>query len=809
MEKFPRSIAAGIFFLTAANISLEIIATRFFAVTQSYHLAFFVLSIAFLGFGAGGCFFYWKSKFSHHTSPSSACVSALFFSLSTLVCVPLMNLFPFDLFELLWAKGRFMNLGWLTLLLGLPFFFSGWTIATVVTAFAPRIRLIYACDLTGAALGAFLPSLLFLPKGDAGSFVLVCLLVATAALFFSLALEKRAIFPGIFLFSIGFIIFILSPRAFQFRLSPYKPLNQALQAVGSKLLLTKWNAISRVDVVSSPSLRFAPGLSLASTSQLPEQLGIFIDGDQPSALTYHEPGETSKLSFLDDLPSSLPFHLLSSPSILVIEPRGGLEILSSIYHKARKIKVIESNPAIPNLLRRELKDKGGKIIADERIEVLVSFPRAAIRQDKEFYDLIILAQPDIFAATGTGLASLQEDNLHTRESFIQILNRLTPGGILVATSFLLPPPRTELRLLATMVESMEAVGLAPKKSLVILLSWGTVTFISKKGPFSPEEIAKAKSWAQPRLFSLAYFPGITSSGGINPLENEAFPLQFISELLDPFKRHLLYRKYLFEIRPASDNRPFFQNSIKLSRLRETYHAFNKKILPLLQGGALYPLLLGQVTLMSSILLLFPLVRLGKKTTPSEKRKAFRFVLPYFVFIGAGFMTFEVWLIQKGILFLGHPLYAVSVVLFALLFSSGMGSLFSGRLAARKFFPGWFLVACFFVILIDSFLLPLFLDRFLSQLLFKRIILAIVSIFPAGFFLGFPFPAGIARLERFSSSLIPLAWSANAFSSVVSAVLAAVVAVSAGYTSLSILASIYYILAFFLFYFSSHRDKPHP
>ncbi len=807
MEKFPR-LAAGIFFLTSANISLEVVATRFFAVTQSYHLAFFVLSIAFLGFGAGGCFLYWKARAAGRPAPSSACVSALLFSLFTLTSVPLLNAFPFDLFELLWAKGKFLNLGWITLVLSLPFFFSGWTMATLVAAFAPRIRLIYACDLSGAAFGAFLPSLLFLPRGDRGAFVLVSLLGVIAALFLSSALGKKAILPGIFLFSAASIIFILSPPAFEFRLSPYKPLNQALQAAGAKRWLTKWNAISRVDVVSSPSLRFAPGLSLASAGNLPEQLGIFIDGDQPSALTSYETGENKNLSFLDDLPSSLPFFLLSSPTILIIEPRGGLEVLSSIYYRGRKIKVIESNPIIPAILRGELREQGGKIITDNRVEVLVSFPRSAVSQEKGFYDLIILAQPDIFAATGTGLASLQEDNLRTREAFIQILNRLRPGGIFTASSFLLPPPRLELRLLATMIEAMEAIGLDPGKSLIVLLSWGSATFIAKKGPFTPEEIAKAKSWAEPRLFSLAYFPGATSSREINPAANEAFPRRLIFELLNPRERRLLYRKYLFAIKPATDDRPFFQNSVKLGRLRETYLAFNKKLLPLLQGGALYPLLLGQVALFSSFLLLLPLSRLQKKASLPEKKEAFGFVLPYFVFIGGGFMAFEVWLIQKGILFLGHPVYAFSVALGSLLFSSGIGSLVSGRFASRKFFPGWFLIACFSVIFIDSLLLPVFLDKLLSQPFFIRIIVAIVFTLPAGFFLGFPFPAGISRLQSSFSTLIPLAWSANAFSSVVSAVLAAIVAAFAGYTFLGLTASICYGFAFLFFYFSSHRDKPY-
>lgn len=809
MEKFPLTVAGGVFFLTSANLSLEIVATRYFAITQSYHLAFFVLSIAFLGFGASGSLLYCRTQYNQTTSPAMACISCLLFGLSTAVCVPLMNTFPFDLFELLWDKGRLLNLLGLIFFLGLPFFFSGWTMVSLVTIFASRIRSIYACDLMGAALGAFLPSILFWPKGDRGTFLLVSLIIFVAAFFLSLALEKRLIIPGLILLSAACLIFTRPPREFEFRLSPYKPLNQALQAAGSRLLTTKWNAISRVDVVDSPSLRFAPGLSLSFSGSLPAQLGIFIDGNQPSALTSFQPPDRQKLSFLDNLPSSLPFFLLPNPSVLIIEPRGGLEILSSIYYEARKVKIIESNPIIPTLLRGELQEKGGNILTDGRIEVLTSFPRAAIKRDKEFYDLIILSQPDILAATGTGLASLQEDNLHTKEAFIQILNRLSPGGILTTTAFLLPPPRLELKLLATIVESMEALKLDPKKSLIILLSWGTVTFVGKKGPFTSEEIEKAKSWADEKLFHLVYFPGIAPPEKTNLPLNEVFPAQLMLELLNPSRRQSLYQEYLFAIKPARDDRPFFQQTIKLGRLQKTYLAFNKKILPLLQGGALYPLLLGQTTFFSLCLLLFPLVLLRKTKTSNERKEALRFAFPYFILIGAGFMSFEIWLIQKGILFLGHSLYAVSVVLFSLLFSSGMGSLFSGRLKARKLFAGWFLVSCFLMMICNSFLLPLFMDRFLSQPFFLRAVLMILTIFPTGFLLGFPFPAGISRLQTSFSNLIPLAWSANSLSSVVSSIMAATMAFWAGYTCLSLSAAVEYGLAFLFFYFSNHRDKTHP
>ena len=57
----------------------------------------------------------------------------------------------------------------------------------------------------------------------------------------------------------------------------------------------------------------------------------------------------------------------------------------------------------------------------------------------------------------------------------------------------------------------------------------------------------------------------------------------------------------------------------------------------------------------------------------------------------------------------------------------------------------------------------------------------MSLAPLGVLMGIPFPKGIVWLERSSPNLIPWAWGVNGAVSVVASVLAALVALSAGFT----------------------------
>ena len=262
METLKWNILAGIFCLTAANLSLEIIATRYFSITQSHHLAFFVVSTAFLGFGVSGGLLFLRVKPGQPPSPTTLCVLAFLFSLTILACVPLMNAFPFETTELLWAKGRLSHLLLISLFLALPFFFSGWSLASLTSIYASAIHRLYAADLTGVAFGAFLPSLLFLPRGDRGVFILISLLALTATLLLSLSLAKKILFPAAGIFLALLVGLVHPPQFLEFRLSPYKPVSKPFNPREPSFSLLAGMPFLESILSALPHCVLLPGLAL-------------------------------------------------------------------------------------------------------------------------------------------------------------------------------------------------------------------------------------------------------------------------------------------------------------------------------------------------------------------------------------------------------------------------------------------------------------------------------------------------------------------------------------------------------------------
>jgi len=581
----------------------------------------------------------------------------------------------------------------------------------------------------------------------------------------------------------------------------------ALKYPQAKHLFTKWNAISRVDILESPAVRYAPGLSLLYRKKLPPQLGLSVDGGELNAVTHFQHEEEPALEFLSFLPSSFAYTLNQRASALIIEPKGGLDVLAALYFKARQIKVIESNPLIIKLLNQELAAFSGSLYQKKKMHLVSANVRTTLKQDKERYDLIVFSLTDIFGSSSTGVYGFRENYFYTLESFSHLLERLSPHGIIGVTLFLLPPPRKEIRLLATWVKTLEKAQKDPSLHLAAIRSWGTISYFIKKTPFAPQDIIKLKAFSKERLFDLVYYPGIKAEEtNIYNKFDEPIYYNLTLQLLESKTRKELYENYLFQLKPATDNRPFFFNFYKLNRMKVTYKALGQKWLPLLQGGFLVPLLLFQSLIVAFLLILLPVFVL--KRNIRSRKGIFLKVFFYFSLIGAAFMFVEITWIQKFILFLGHPLYSVSAIIFSLLVSSGLGSFFSKSLFGQNLKKKLrlSLILCSSLILIYMFFLPLFLENFLGLKFSLKITLTFLVIFPLGFFMGFPFPTGIRILESEEKRIIPWGWAANAFSSVINSVFALLIAFWGGYNLVLILAAAGYLLAFPLLSFSNHGNK---
>jgi len=153
---------------------------------------------------------------------------------------------------------------------------------------------------------------------------------------------------------------------------------------------------------------------------------------------------------------------------------------------------------------------------------------------------------------------------------------------------------------------------------------------------------------------------------------------------------------------------------------------------------------------------------------------------YFALIGIGFMMIEIGLLQRMSVFLGHPVYALSVVLFSLILSTGLGSLAServpidgaGRLAA------WSLVTAGYVFSLPFWLPPL-LAQFDGADLPLRAGLCVLTLTPAGLLMGFGFPTGMRLAGAISAGPTPWFWGVNGAAGVLAASVAVVTSIAFG------------------------------
>ncbi len=807
VNKIRPAFLAAVFCVSAATLCLEVSLTRYFSISQNYHFAFLVISIAFLGYGASGTFLSFFGRKSRPEPDRFLSRSSLLFALSIPVSFLLSNAVPFDFYQLPWDKKQILLVLPYYFFFGLPFFFAGATISFAITRLASAAHRIYFIDLLGAAAGSFFAVLVFLPLGEKGVFVLISALALVGCFFFSLKRRPPFLaFVSLLLMAEGLLL-VFPPAALSFRLSPFKALPQALRYPQARSCLTKWNSSSRVDIVASPATRFAPGLSLLYKDELPPQLGLSVDGGELSAVTRFQGAEDPAWEFVSFLPSSFPYFCYSAPTVLILEPKGGLDVQAAVTFKASEIKVIESNPLIVSLLRHRLASFWGDLYARQNITVVSSEPRAALNREKGRYDLIVISLTDIFGASGTGLYGIGENYLFTTASFSQLLDLLSPQGVLSLTLYLLPPPRQEAKVLAMGVEVLEKKGFQPALHLAAIRSWGTLSLFIKKSPFASGEIDRMKIFCRERFFDTAYYPGIKKEemNVYNQMDKPAYE-ELFPRLLSPRSRRDFYEDYLFEIEPATDNRPFFYNFIKWKKVRTTYEALGRNLSVLFQGKFLLAILFVQAAAVAFILILWPVWIFRREKT--FQRSEFLRVFFYFSLVGAAFIFIEIVLVQKFILFLGQPLYSISVVIFSLLFSSGIGSLSSSKILGaapvRKLKQVLFLLAG--LIALYLILLPPVFNRFLSLGLGPKMAVTFIIIFPLGFMMGFPFPTGIRLLEKTRSRLLPWAWSANAFSTVINSILAQGIALSLGYNAVLGLAAGAYLAVFSLLRFADHGDK---
>jgi len=796
----PPFIAVGL--LSICVLAYEVLLTRLFSIVLWHHFAYMIISAAMLGYGASGtALTLLKEKIAPHFGMVYVMAAAALAVLMPAAFL-LAQQVPFDPLELLWDETQPVKLFAVYLLMMLPFFCGGLGIGLIFTHFGKQSSRIYACDILGAGIGSLgVIVVLFLlpPNRVLNGLTALAMLAAAIAV-----IELKVPTKWLMVLFLGVSLLAIVLPGMQVHPSPYKDLSQALNIVGAKVVEERTSPLGQVTVVENNRvpLRDAPGMSLNATVEPPPQLGVFIDGEGPSALTKFD-GSLAPLAYLDQLTSALPYHVLGSDEpatheparVLVLGAGAGSDVLQALYHGNSAIDAVELDRNIIDLVSQRFRDYSGNLYSRPGVHVYQAEARGFVNTSSERYDLIQVALLDSFGAASAGLYGLSENYLYTVEALQTNLSRLTPRGMLAVTRWLTLPPRDALKLFATAVSALERSGVAdPAARLVMIRGWKTVTLLVKNSAFTSREITAIKEFCRARSFDLAYYPGMQAdeANRYNLLAQASF-FEGAVALLGPQRQDFI-DQYKFYIEPATDDRPHFFRFFKWNAAAEIFSLREQGGMPLLDWS--YPLLVAtlvQAIAASIVLILAPLaLSRCRSTLPGTPATL------YFLFIGFAFMFMEIAFIQKFVLFLSHPLYAVAVVLCAFLAFAAAGSWLAGNWqiahwqATNKVTLA--VIALGAISLLYLAILPGLFQALIHLPDAVKIIISVVLIAPLAICMGVPYPTGMTRLANMSEQAIPWAWAINGFASVVGAVLATLLAIHLGFAAVILLAAMIYGMA---------------
>jgi len=783
--------------ISAAALGYEVLLLRLLSIIQWHHFAYMIISLALFGYGVSGTFLALAGDLIGRRFGGLFAANAALFGIAAPGCFFLAQQVPVNPLELLWDPLQPLYLATLYLLLAVPFLFAANCIGLAFCRFRGRIGKVYAADLLGAGTGALgMVALLFaLTPMEALNTIGAAGFAAAALSLAAKGIGGRRRAMALPAAALAFLL-ILSGPLVELRLSPYKGLSQTLQVTGAGIVQELFGPLGLVTVVESPRVPFrhAPGLSLRSPFEPPEQLGVFTDGGGFGIINRHDrmappPG------YLDYLTSALPFHLLEKPRVLVLGAGGGSDVLQALYHRASRIDAVEANHQMVELLEDDYASFSGRIYGRPEVQAHVAEIRGFVAAGEALYNLVQLTLVDAFGAASAGLPALNESYLYTVEAIENFLTRLAPGGLVAITRWIKLPPRDSIKLLATAAQALRRSGVAdPGRQLVLIRGWKTSTLLIKNGIFSDSEIAAVKRFSDARSFDLAYIPGITpgEANRYNLLERAYF-FEAATAVLGPAGDEFI-RRYKYDIRPATDDRPYFFDFFRWRLLGELYALRGRGGFGLLEWG--YPVLaltLAQAFLITLVLIPLPLLAVRARHGGGGAARKIP-VLVYFLSLGLAFLFVEIAFIQKFILFLASPVYAVAVVLCGFLVFAGLGSRVSGRLldhANPSLAP---VVAIGFFVVAYLFLLPPLFEQLIVFPLAGKMAISLLLIAPLAFAMGMPFPLGLSRLGEDQPGLIPWAWAINGCASMLGAVLATVVAIQFGFTVVILAAVGFYGIA---------------
>lgn len=782
--------------VTLATLMYEILLTRIFSVTMWYHFAFMAISVTLFGMTVGAVLVYlFPNFFTREKAKYHMALSALLFSIAIVFSFLTQVIIPFAFHK---SIGGLYSLAFIYVIVAVPFVLSGVCVCLALTRFPAQVSKLYAVDLLGAALGCIL--LIYALKFSDGptAVVAVAFFAALGAWLFALDAGDRKLRRNALIWAAVFALFTLGHSVLVSKNFALLRLMWVKGKLENRALYEKWNSFSRVRIDGDPDellepfgWGFSPGYPREKTVR---RLSLRIDAWAGTPVTHFD-GDTDKLEYLKYDVVNLAHYLRQDADVLVIGTGGGRDILSALAFEQKSVRGVEMNRVIIDALNKQFGDFSGHLDRYPNVTFVNDEARSYISRLEEKFDIIQSSLIDTYAATAAGAFALTENSLYTVEAWEIFMQHLKDDGILTFSRWWFPDRPDEMYRSASLAAAaLQEMGIENPRAHIVIANnlmeeefkhrpQSAGTILVSKQPFTEQELDKLERVAGVMEFNIALSPRTCS----DPVFEKIASGEDVEEFI---------REFPINIAAPTDNSPFFFNMLRFKDFLKPQFRKLDIVTLNLQPVVVLGALLLIVIVLTFLCIIVPLLLTTKKA-------ALKGSLPLFLFfagIGLGFMLVEISQVQRLAIFLGHPTYSLSVVLFSLLVASGLGSFTTQGINLPKMKGSAILrlVLLIGVLLIFGMLTPYAISLFQGSTTTTRILIATVILFPIGLFMGMAFPLGLKIASSRSDILTPWLWGINGATSVCASVLAVVIALNYGISTSFWIGFGFYILALMAF-----------
>jgi hypothetical protein len=694
-----------------------------------------------------------------------------------------------------WRQIGYWLLYWL--LLSIPFFVGASVTGLALMITGQAVARVYAANLIGSAAGAiFAPMAMYVVPPEWLAAVMGVIAFVGALGLLPPFRPRRVTGLAVALAATGAILCLAPPHI---RPDQYKDIAhlERLRAQGAaEKVAEHFGPRGVISAYRSDAFHDLPFVSIEA--EPPSLSAIVIDGHRAGSLL--DVSSADEADVVDHTLMAFPYGLAPErPAVLLLGEIGGGNVWLAKRHGASAIDVVQPHDSLYALMRGPLRTYGGQVFDLPGVSTTAAQPRHFVEHTPKRYDLIQLVTLESLATGASGLRGLGQDDLLTVEGISACLDHLSERGILAVSRGIQTPPRDNVKLLATFVEVLRRAGVAsPGRHIVVVRDYLGVCTLVRKSPWTAEDIAGVRRLCREHGLTPVWFEGIRPEELNQPDQLPGAPdgvgdlYHYAARQLFSAESDRFLDEWVFDIRPPTDQRPFFYNFCRLSAIVALKRAFGDTWLTRAELGLLFVLFaIVLASVVGGVLILAPLA--WSREARRQQRKSV--TVAYFASLGLAYLILEITYLSRLTHLIGDPVLAAAVTIGGFLLLSGLGSLTADRIrsidnrAWRRILAGVVVTGLIAFVALEYASRPVG-----GWPLLMRCAAALALIAPPAYLMGFPMPLGLRRLSAGAAALVPWAWGVNGFASVVAAPLATAIGMIWGFNVAAIAALCFYALA---------------